>query len=314
MLRRTAVIAKVLMLLKKNWQRVVLAVLASQVLTLALNCMVTVVLNLHVADLLTILNSYVTGSFTEQQASAAVGRLLTLPDMQALYWLSLATLLLTPVLTLGLYDLLLAMLRDPREGEGVEGDVRFVFSRFRDSLKAFWCTVLVTLRVVLATLPGFALSLGIVVLAAFTGNSGILSLIYAGSIMSTVMGIRAEYLYRLSLACLADDSDAGVRAALRRSRELMYGHRMELFTCEFTWVWISLIVTFISGMIDSIAVALTVSMVCSVLINTLVLSTRAAFLLSRVNEERLATSGPVPLNGDEPPADKEPVEEDTLLN
>lgn len=61
------------------------------------------------------------------------------------------------------------------------------------------------------------------------------TLITLGSMFFVIPGILLAYSYALSVAILCDNPSAGVIAAMRASRKLMDGHKMELFRLHLTF-------------------------------------------------------------------------------
>ena len=142
---------------------------------------------------------------------------------------SAITLLLGPVLGLGFSHTLLKALR--RE----EITYSTVLARLPLFFKAIGLDVMVALRVFLWMLPGWALSLLGAVIMVFEANIGVLVMIAAMGVMLAGM-IRAMYRYRLASYVLADAPQTGINAAIRRSKEIMKGRKMELFSLEVSFV------------------------------------------------------------------------------
>ena len=288
MTRRTAVIARVLQLMKAQWWRIILTVLCALALPLAVDVFRQMVMMSNMPWLTEALTKIYGGTGpVYQDGLAMIDRFWTAPSVQAVLWLSLASFLISPVLTMGLYNFLVRMLKDPGNGEGVEGDVRFVFSRMKDFFRALGCLLLIALRIFLAALPGLALYIALMtmtLLGAIKLSAMVLMLSGGGMIAAMVMAIRTAYLYELAPVRLAEHTGEGIRAALNRSRQLMLGHRWEYFTCQLTWYWIILLVSLISSSL-SMGLGLTLDIVAKVLVNTLMLATTAGFWLIREGEE-----------------------------
>lgn len=141
----------------------------------------------------------------------------------------LVTMLLGPVLTLGFNHTLLKALR--RE----EISYSTVLARLPIFLKAIGLNLMIFLRIFLWMLPGWALSLLGAVIMVFEANIGVLVMVAAMVLMFVLM-IRAMYRYRLATYVMADAPETGVNAAIRRSREIMKGRKMELFSLELSYV------------------------------------------------------------------------------
>lgn len=142
---------------------------------------------------------------------------------------SAITLLLGPVLGLGFFHTLLKALR--RE----EISYSTVLARLPLFFKAIGLDVMVALRVFLWMLPGWGVSLLGAVIMVFEANIGILVMVAAVVLMFVLM-IRAMYRYRLATYVMADAPETGINAAIRRSKEIMKGRKMELFSLEVSFV------------------------------------------------------------------------------
>ena len=142
---------------------------------------------------------------------------------------ALVTLLLGPVLGLGFFHTLLKALR--RE----EISYSTVLARLPLFFKAIGLDVMVALRVFLWMLPGWGVSLLGAVIMLYLPSLGMLVMIAAVVLMFVLM-IRAMYRYRLASYVLADAPQTGINAAIRRSKEIMKGRKMELFSLEVSFV------------------------------------------------------------------------------
>lgn len=142
---------------------------------------------------------------------------------------SAITLLLGPVLGLGFFHTLLKALR--RE----EISYSTVLARLPLFFKAIGLDVMVALRVFLWMLPGWGVSLLGAVIMLYLPSLGMLVMVAAVVLMFVLM-IRAMYRYRLSSYVLADAPETGINAAIRRSKEIMKGRKMELFSLEVSFV------------------------------------------------------------------------------
>lgn len=142
---------------------------------------------------------------------------------------SAITLLLGPVLGLGFSHTLLKALR--RE----EITYSTVLARLPLFFKAIGLDVMVALRVFLWMLPGWGVSLLGAVIMLYLPSLGMLVMVAAVVLMFVLM-IRAMYRYRLASYVLADAPQTGINAAIRRSKEIMKGRKMELFSLEVSFV------------------------------------------------------------------------------
>lgn len=142
---------------------------------------------------------------------------------------ALVPLLVGPVLGLGFFHTLLKALR--RE----EIAYSTVLARLPLFLKAIGLDVMVALRVFLWMLPGWGASLLGAVIMVYAPNFGVLVMVAALVLMFAGM-IRAMYRYRLASYVMADAPETGINAAIRRSKEIMKGRKMELFSLEVSFV------------------------------------------------------------------------------
>jgi len=142
---------------------------------------------------------------------------------------SAITLLLGPVLGLGFFHTLLKALR--RE----EISYSTVLARLPLFFKAIGLDVMVALRAFLWMLPGWGVSLLGAVIMLYLPSLGMLVMVAAVVLMFVLM-IRAMYRYRLASYVLADAPQTGINAAIRRSKEIMKGRKMELFSLEVSFV------------------------------------------------------------------------------
>ena len=142
---------------------------------------------------------------------------------------ALVTMLLGPVLTLGFNHTLLKCLRKE------EITYLTVLARLPIFFKAIGLNLMIFLRIFLWMLPGWALSLLGAVIMVFEANIGVLVMIAAMGVMLAGM-IRAMYRYRLATYIMADAPETCINAAIRRSREIMKGRKMELFSLEVSFV------------------------------------------------------------------------------
>ncbi len=144
---------------------------------------------------------------------------------------------ISPVLTLGQNHTLLKALRKE------EISVATVFARLPIFLTAIGLELMMALRILLWTLPGMGLSLvGTVLLLLEPAIGGIIFL--AAMILMFALMIQAMYRYRLATYVMADMPETGINAAIRRSKEIMKGRKMELFSLELSFIGWRLLVSF----------------------------------------------------------------------
>nr|MBR4280785.1 DUF975 family protein [Clostridia bacterium] len=150
---------------------------------------------------------------------------------------SAITLLLGPALTLGFDHTLLKALRKEEIAYST------VLARLPIFFKAIGLTLMIALRVFLWMLPGWGVSLLGAVLLVFEPTLGVLVMVAAMALMFVLM-IRAMYRYRLATYVMADMPETGINAAIRRSKEIMKGRKMELFSLELSFIGWRLLVSF----------------------------------------------------------------------
>lgn len=140
--------------------------------------------------------------------------------------LSLMTLLLSPVLTLGMLNAMLHALRKQ------EFTASIALSRVNCILKALGLELLIGLKAFLWTLPGMALMIA----ACFLPEIPMVIVMLAGFVAMLVLGIMAMYRYALATSFLADDPTTRIRDCIRRSCEVMRHRKMELFSLELSFI------------------------------------------------------------------------------
>lgn len=67
------------------------------------------------------------------------------------------------------------------------------------------------------------------------------------SFLFIIPGIVASYRYRMAVYLLIDNPQIGVLEALRRSKEMMYGHKWELFVTDLSFLGWALLAVFTCG-------------------------------------------------------------------
>jgi len=183
------------------------------------------------------------------------------------------TLLISPVLTLGLNHTLLKALRKE------EITVATVLARLPLFFKAIGLNLMIGLRLILWMLPGMALSLVGAAAVIFVPTLGMLLMIAAMGVMFVLM-IRAMYSYRLAAYVMADAPETGINAAIRRSVEVMLGRRMELFGLELSFIGWRLVLsigqTLLLGMLGGV-LGMTLGMFASFFLQMYIYMAEAAF-------------------------------------
>lgn len=183
------------------------------------------------------------------------------------------TLLCGPVLTLGFNHTLLKTLRKE------EISVSTVLARLPLFFKAIGLNLMVALRIFGRMLPGLALAVIGGLLLMFVPMLGVLVLIVSMALYIVLM-IRAMYSYRLATYVMADAPETGVNAAIRRSKEVMMGRRMELFGLEISFLgWrmlLSVGQTMLLAMLGSV-LGMTLGMFASFFLQMYIYMAEAAF-------------------------------------
>ena len=156
--------------------------------------------------------------------------------------LALMTLLLAPVLTLGFISALLHALRRQ------EFTVSIVFSRLRIYPKALGLTLLVAAKYLLWMLPGVAL----MVLSFFLPAEAALLVMLLSMAVMIVPLVPAVYRYAMATYILADTPETGVLDCVRRSKEIMKGRKLELFSLELSFIGWSLLLSYVQLMLDGL--------------------------------------------------------------
>lgn len=118
----------------------------------------------------------------------------------------IAAFVVTPALSLGLC---IVYLKLTKKEEIVVGDL---FSGFNNTGRALWLNVLV---------------------AVFT---------YLWSLLFVIPGIIKSYSYSMALYILADHPELTAREALAKSKEMMNGHKWDLFVLQLSFFWWYLLV------------------------------------------------------------------------
>ena len=183
------------------------------------------------------------------------------------------TLFFGPALTLGFNHTLLKALRKE------EIAYSSVLARMPIFLKAIGLTLMIALRIFLWLLPGWALSLiGAVVLFFLPELGGLIML--AAVVLMFVLMLQAMYRFRLATYVMADQPETGINAAIRRSKEIMKGRKMELFYLEVSFVGWRLLVSFaqtlLLGMLGTV-LGMTLGMFASFLLQMYMYMATAAF-------------------------------------
>jgi uncharacterized membrane protein len=184
--------------------------------------------------------------------------------------LTVMTILLSPVLQLGLISALLHALRRQ------EFSVAIVFSRLRIYPKALGLTLLLGLKYLMWMLPGIA----VMVLGFFLPAEASLLVMLLGMAAMIVPVIPAVYRYAMATYILADAPETGVLACIRRSKEIMQGRKMELFSLELSFIGWGLLAIYaealLTGMLGTV-LGMTLGQFASLLVTVYTQCSIAAF-------------------------------------
>lgn len=132
-----------------------------------------------------------------------------------------------------------------------------VFSRMGQCLKALGLSLWVGLKTFLWMLPGYALLLVGLIVAASAESEALGVLIPLGSIILIfALVIPAAYRYLLSTYILADKPETGVFACVRESKELMKGHKWQAFKLVIPVILILYLLVFLFSLVASLLAAL----------------------------------------------------------
>lgn len=192
----------------------------------------------------------------------------------------LLTSFISPFLTLGFLNYTFKLLRG--EEDALIGTV---FSRKNCFFKAIGLNIMITLRIILWMLAGFAVEVLGMVLMLSTPESmfGVgMFVMYAGMIVMAVLGIRAAMHYAMATRVLAETPSLGVNQCIRQSVEMMGHRKMLLFSLEISFILyhlgITLVETLLLEMVGGV-LASTVSMVLSFMVNVYMQMAVSAFYM-----------------------------------
>ncbi|MBQ3156456.1 MAG: DUF975 family protein [Clostridia bacterium] len=159
------------------------------------------------------------------------------------------TLLFGPVLGLGFHHACLRVIRRQEISVGT------VLERLPLFFKAIGLEVTVALKIFLWMLPGLLLTMAAAVVILLEPTVGALLLVAAMAVYIVLM-VRAMFRYHLAPYIIADEPACGIRAAIRRSAQVMKGRKLELFGLQLSFVgWrllLSMGQTLLLGMLGSV--------------------------------------------------------------
>lgn len=217
--------------------------------------------------------------------------------------------LAVPCLALGMYKWIMDRLR------GQSGPVSTVFCRLRIFHKAIGLHLWVTLKILLWMVPGFLLCTGMMylfsrtpayreMLTALSGYSAAASGSLAGAANLSpfamvavayilvpvtigsiaVPGVLAALRYALSEYILAEYPETGVLECVRRSKQQMNGYKKKLFGMMPVFLLWYLLLMLVSSLFTGMGVVgLAVQMLASLVLDTYITASIAAFALWRMS-------------------------------
>lgn len=209
-------------------------------------------------------------------------------------WLSLllstAQMMLAPVLTLGLINALLTLLRGGTVGVGT------VFSRLRAFGRSILLSLFTMLKMFLWMLPG----MGIMIVGAFFGEVVFSLTAAVGSIAMLVMVIRAAYRYAMSSYFLADVPTTGPIDCVRQSKDVMHNRKWQLFSLELPYYAASYAIYTLITLVIPGVIGTTLSLMAQLIFTVYIEGARCAFFEHYVHPENAAAAA----SGDDPDQDE----------
>ncbi|MBQ6528247.1 MAG: DUF975 family protein [Clostridia bacterium] len=190
-----------------------------------------------------------------------------------------------PFLNIGRMYFTLRMLR------GAQADVSDLFARVSCFFKAIALEIMVFVKMILWSLPGFAVMLLGALLLTQGAGSGVFTFLYTmGMALMAVLVIRANLHYALAPIIMADIPEKGPVVCLRESIGMMRKCTMQLFSLIMTFVLYillaDLVVSMLSGM--SYALALMVNLLLNILITCYMTTTVCAYYEARIKIQKAA--------------------------
>lgn len=210
------------------------------------------------ADLLAVQDAYFadTMTFAKEKGPLVLG-------------LSLMVLIASPVLTLGMINALLHVLRKKEFTAGI------VLSRVKYLLKALGLELLIAWKLFVWMLPGVMLMSA----SLFLPRTLMTLTMIVGLAALVIMGVRAGYSYALSVFVLADEPETRIRDCIRRSRNVMQGRRMEMFSLEISFLGWQILLSYVQLMLMGFGaiIGLTLGMFASLFLTVYINCAKTAF-------------------------------------
>lgn len=180
---------------------------------------------------------------------------------------TLLEVLSAPVLLLGQYNAMLRALR------GQEISALTALSRTNDFFRALGLSLLQTLLIVLWMLPGLL----VMWLGAFVPVAGLNTLLMsAGMALMIALGLRTRYRYGLAFLFMADTPFMSPIDALRSSKRVMRGRKLQLFMLDFSFLGWLMLAMLLSGMFAG-ALGLMIQLLSTLLVQVYMDTARTCF-------------------------------------
>ena len=198
--------------------------------------------------------------------------------------LSVLAWLVTPALSLGMNHWTLDRIR------GLEEPVQTVFSRLGIFFKGICLRLLIALKVLLWTLPGIAVVMATMFFVLRTdtasqeamlsaARTGVM-FIWFGMLLVLVLGIMGYLRYAVADFILADEPEERVFSCVRRSREMMNGHRGVFLSLMLSFLLWYLLISFVTSFAAGIAggvIGLMLQMLGSLFVSVYMLTAEGVF-------------------------------------
>ncbi|MBE5804226.1 MAG: DUF975 family protein [Clostridiales bacterium] len=266
--------------LKNNWQTALMVCLIASLPSLA-SQVVTLMSQGGYTQAMTDMLAVMQNTETMNDPVAAVETMNAAMDaLMPMTMASMATLFLSPFLTLGMLGYFFRLLRGEQDVP-----VSTVFSCGRIFFKALGLNVMVTLRILLWMLPGMGLSLVGTVAALFLpeGLAGLgTMLMYTGLIAMLVLGIRAGFHFAMADRIMAETPAKGINQCINESMKMMRNRKLLLFSLEISFILYEIALLVLEMLLEPVVggvLTSTVSMTLSFVLNIYVQMAVSVFYL-----------------------------------
>ena len=200
-------------------------------------------------------------------------------------WVMLPFLYLAfPFLDIGRNYFTLRILR------GAQADTMDLFARVGCFFKAILLQILMTVKMILWGLPGFAVMvLGAVIFMTGKANVSVFTLMYSmGFAMMMALMIRANLHYLLAPILMADIPEKSAWGCLKESIGMMRRRVMQLLSVIVSFILYMLLVDLVVNLFAGISygLALTINLLLNLLITCYMRTTVCAYYEERIKENR----------------------------